>query len=561
MPTRTGHRHPALASALAGLLLGSVLPALAQPVFGDVAPTADGYFDTPPESDFWVSSLAPADVDGDGDQDLAVLGYFVVYNGPVEHRLVTLRNDGLAAGGRWRFTAIPVGLGALQASDSDLAWGDYDGDGDHDLAVGTAGVTRLYRNDAGTLVDSGAVLPGYAEASDYTGAYDLRSITWADVDNDGDLDLFLPTSDPTDPGVYHSALLRNDGADGASGWRFVDVNAAIDGAVHAQSAWIDDDGDGDLDLLLANTDPLFDSGSVRRFRNDDGQFVAGAQIAPAIQYGLADWADVDADGRTDILLAGNVLDDDGEFRTVLRTYRALAAGGFAATDLPAPAAPWLDLHAATWADYDSDGDVDLLATGSVVGDGEIIGRSRIYANDGAGALSPIAVELPAPQSSIGRGGAFTWFDLDADGDLDYLVAGAYPVPGGNGLVEARMQLFRNGTALANAAPSAPPGSQAVPQPGAVLLSWADAADDHTPAAALTYELELRRAGSSTTTVRRLPEPGRQGSANQWRIEGLAPGSYTWQVRAVDSAWHAGTAALGSFSVVGGDAVFASGFEP
>jgi hypothetical protein len=553
--------HVTAAITLAGLLLAASVPATAQPVFADVAPVDDGYFDTPPESDFWASSIAPADIDGDGDQDLAVLGFFVVYNGSVEDRLVVLRNDGAGAGGRWNFTVVPVALGTLQAADSDLAWGDYDGDGDHDLAVGTAGVTRIYRNDAGALVDSGVALPGYAEASDYSGAYDLRSITWADFDNDGDLDLFLPTSDPTDPGVYHSALLRNDGAGAGGGWLFVDVNAAIDGAVHAQSAWIDDDDDGDLDLLLANSDPTFDSGSVRRFRNDDGQFVASALIAPAIQYGLADWADVDADGRTDILLAGNVLDADGEYRTVLRTYRALATGGFAAADLPAPAEPWLDLHAATWADYDSDGDVDLLATGSLVGDGEIIGRSRIYANDGSGALSPIAVALPAPQSSVGRGGAFTWFDLDGDGDLDYLVAGAYPVAGGNGLVEARIQLFRNGTAIANAAPTAPPAAQTAAQPGGVLLSWTDAADDHTAAAALTYEIELRRLGSPVTSVRRLPEPGRNGTANQWRIEGLAAGSYAWQVRAVDSAWHAGAAAGGSFTVVGGDALFASGFEP
>ena len=57
-------------------------------------------------------------------------------------------------------------------------------------------------------------------------------------------------------------------------------------------------------------------------------------------------------------------------------------------------------------------------------------------NDG-GAFVALGLSLPAPISSVGRGGAFTWLDLDGDGDLDYLVAGAYYVPGGNGLVEAR----------------------------------------------------------------------------------------------------------------------------
>ena len=52
-------------------------------------------------------------------------------------------------------------------------------------------------------------------------------------------------------------------------------------------------------------------------------------------------------------------------------------------------------------------------------------------------------------SSIGRGGSFTWFDLDGDGDLDYLLAGAYFVPGGNGLVEAQLNIFSNDAPVVN----------------------------------------------------------------------------------------------------------------
>ncbi len=178
------------------LVLGlSLLPlgAAAQTSFLEVTPAADPYFVTPATDDFWVNAVAPVDVDGDGDLDLAVIGYYVVYNQSVEDRLVLLLNQGEDPGGGWLFTHQLVPLGTLTAGASDLAWGDLDGDGDHDLAVGSDGATVLYRNDAGVLNPLAVALPGYSEDSNYTGAYDLRSLTWADADNDGDQDLLIPS--------------------------------------------------------------------------------------------------------------------------------------------------------------------------------------------------------------------------------------------------------------------------------------------------------------------------------------------------------------------------------
>jgi hypothetical protein len=149
---------------------------------------------------------------------------------------------------------------------------------------------------------------------------------------------------------------------------------------------------------------------------------------------------------------------------------------------------------------------------------------------------------------VGRGGSFTWFDLDNDGDLDYLVAGAYFVPGGNGLVEARMHLYRNDAPGVNRAPGRSSSLQATPGGGAVALSWSPAADDHTAARALTYDLQVFAQGQAVPAGLRLPQPGNLGAVTQWVLRGLAPGSYAWSVQAVDSALSGGPRAQGTFTV-------------
>ena len=540
------------------LLLGAASSASAQTSFLEVTPAADPYFVTPPEEDFWVNAVAPADVDGDGDLDLAVIGFYVVYNVSAEDRLVLFINDGPDPGGVWLFSHQLLPLGSLSAGASDLAWADFDGDADYDLAVGSDGATVVYRNDAGVLTQLDGVLPGYWEDSSYTGAYDLRSLTWADADNDGDQDLLIPSVFDPDTSSMRTVLMRNEGASGGS-WLFTDTSATIDPTVHAQSAWADDDADGDLDLFLVNVDPYLETGFVRRFGNDGGTFTGSDLLAIRVEYGLADWGDHDGDGDLDILVAGNIQEAGGTYDTVLRIYRN-DGGSYTETSLiNAPNADWLDLHAATWADYDSDGDVDLLITGNFVGAVDIEGKSDIWSNDG-GAFSALGVNLPAPISSIGRGGTFTWLDLDGDGDLDYLVAGAYYVPGGNGLVEARMHLYRNEAGTENLAPTVPTGLTAVPGDGGVVaLSWSPADDDSTPPESITYDLDLRLVGGSAMSAERPPEPGDVSAVTSWALTGLAPGSYVWSVRAVDSAFNGGSAAEGTFTVAG-DSLFGDGFE-
>jgi photosystem II stability/assembly factor-like uncharacterized protein len=534
-------------------------------IFGDFTEVTplDPLFVTPQDEDFWVAAAAPADYDGDGDLDIAVFGYYVVYNVSAVDHLVLLRNDGAVSATEWDFSYFELPLGTLTSGASDLAWGDVDGDGDQDLAVGSDGQTVLYRNDEGTLVPSDTVLPGYWEDNDQAD-FDLRSITWADYDNDGDLDLLLPSIWDDVTFTSHTALMRNDGANGSGGWLFTEVTADLGQSNHAQTSWADFDGDQDLDLLVVHIAPLTEAGFIRRFRNDgDGVFFGEDILGTlSVEHGEAQWGDSDEDGDLDILVAGNIREEDGSYNTVLRLYR-----NDAETYVPVELIDcvfcegWFDLSAATWADYDSDGDIDILLAGTYNSGSQIEGRAKVYDNEG-GLFVDSGNQLPAPRAMGFSGGSFSWLDIDGEGDLDYFIAGAYFVPGGNGLVETQMHLYLNDAAGENLAPTAPLflDSQVFVD-GSVTLWWQPASDDFTPAQALTYDLRLYRDGVAVPTVRRFPEPGNLSAANDWTLTGLADGGYTWTLEAVDSAYNPGPAAAAGFFVgVPPTPFFADGFE-
>ncbi len=529
--------------------------------FTEVTPL-DSLFITPQDEDFWVITTAPADYDNDGDLDIAVLGYYVVYNVSVEDRLVLLRNDGSADSVKWDFSYIDVPLGSISAGSSDLAWGDADGDTDMDLAIGSDGQTVIYRNDAGTLVLTDTELPGYWEDNDQAD-FDLHSITWADYDNDGDNDLLLPSIFDFNTFSYRTALMRNDGPNGSGGWIFTETDSVFAATLHAQSAWADFDGDQDLDLFLVNIAPLTDEGFIRRYRNEGNGTFIGEDILGGltVEHGEAQWGDYDGDGDLDILVVGNVKELDSTYtHMALRIYQN-NNDTFTPFDVIdcIPCEGWYDLTAATWADYDSDGDMDILLAGTYNPGSQIDGRARIYTNDGGIFTADTANTLPAPRASGSRGGTFSWFDLDGEGDLDYFIAGQYFVPGGNGLVEAQMHVYRNDVLDLNEAPTIPTGLTAMIQTeNSVILSWIPSTDDHTPAPALTYDLIIVRNGThvpigksngvTNTFLTRLPEPGNISAVSEWSLSGLENGVYEWRLRAVDAAYVGSEIAFGEFSI-------------
>ncbi|MDX1439427.1 MAG: YCF48-related protein [Rubricoccaceae bacterium] len=528
--------------------------------FTEVTPL-DMLWVTPQDEDFWTVATASADYDNDGDLDIAVLGFYVVYNQSVEDMLVLMTNNGQATQDQWDFDYVDIDIGDLSTGSSDMAWGDVDGDGDLDLAVGSDGETVLFSNEDGTLTATDTELPGYVEVNDQ-GYFDLKSISWADFDNDGDEDLLIPTVFDFDEFEFRTALMRNDGSNGSGGWIFTEADSTFGVATHAQTQWADYDGDQDLDLLIVDVGDIPDdtTGSVMRYRNDgNGVFVRESVLGSLrIAHGEASWGDYDADGDLDILVVGNLRQLDGTYTTALRVYQN-EANEYSLVDVIQDCEGcgfWWDLTAATWADYDSDGDMDILLTGHYNSGEQIEGRARIFKNDG-GVFASTTVEddLPAPRASGTRGGTFSWLDIDNDGDLDYFIAGQYFVPGGNGLVEAQMHLYRNDVEGSNSAPTTPTNlmvdvGEPDPQTGErlVSLSWDAAFDDSTPVEALTYDLTLRRNGQPVSDPQRLPEPGDINAATEWVLTGLSDGEYVWTLRAVDSAFNGGGVAQSLFTI-------------
>ena len=244
------------------------------------------------------SGVAVLDFDRDGDEDLFV-GDGV--------RSILYENDGTGC-----FTDVTERVGLARSpsqgvSATGVAAGDVDGDGYPDLVLTDSfGPARLFVNDRGVRF---AEVP---QAGGIAVARNARSAAFADVDGDGDLDLFVcvtgdyyrqmpdPPYDAEDGGRNH--LFVNDGHG-----RFRD--ASDEWGVSRPNRWslsslfADYDGDGRPDLVVTN-----DFGLKNLYRNDSGKRFEDVTRRAGVEdraYGMsAAWGDFDGDGRLDLYTTG-----------------------------------------------------------------------------------------------------------------------------------------------------------------------------------------------------------------------------------------------------------------
>ncbi|GJM44269.1 MAG: hypothetical protein DHS20C21_11110 [Gemmatimonadota bacterium] len=226
------------------------------------------------------------DFDSDGDLD-----QYVVNGGGQNNALY--RNDGSTFA---KLTGNPATSDGADAHGVSVA--DWDDDGDPDLCVPTngGGVDLMFRNDGGGAFVS---LTGSAVATDPGTAI---GASFGDIDNDGDLDLFV-----SEALNGNNRLYRNDGG------TFALLSTSVvstDGGASMGSAFADADNDGDLDLYVANTS---DTANFFYENSGNGTFVRVTTGDPATDTHSSravTWADADDDGHLDLLVTSGFGADD-----------------------------------------------------------------------------------------------------------------------------------------------------------------------------------------------------------------------------------------------------------
>ncbi len=322
---------------------------------------------------------------------------------------------------------------------------DLDGDGRLDLfttTFDTAGEAQYFHN-------TGEGFEKRSEEANLAGLYGGLNVVSGDVDNDGDLDLFVLRGAWLEAaGRYPNSLLRNE-TDQARPGRTSFIDVTFDAGLGEEhfptqtAAFADFDNDGDLDLFVGNEHgesstglrgeaPSFEAPS-QLFRNQgDGTFVdiaeeAGVAVRAFVKGAV--WGDVDGDRYPDLFLsvlggANHLFRNRGD-----GTFEDIATR--AGVKEPANSFP-------TWFwDYDGDGHLDLYVS-SYRGSADSVGlvaasyfgaevpweSARLYRGDGRGRFVDVAQRVGLERLHLPMGSNFG--DIDSDGWLDFYLGTGYP---------------------------------------------------------------------------------------------------------------------------------------
>lgn len=297
---------------------------------------------------------------------------------------------------------------------------DFDGDGDLDIAIGATSnnTLRMYRNN-GSFVFSNAT----SSVGVPTNMTSARTITFADYNNDGDLDLFFGRevgSSSSNNNLYRN----NSGA-------FTNVTTAAGLSVTNKdprgSAWFDIDHDGDLDLYLANARDFNGTRDTLFRNNGDGTFTditnaAGLTTSNDPCFGIA-VSDFDNDGDADIYVEAGQIGTGGSvpWPNKLLSNQFVQTG--VATFVDVAPAEGVDAkgegYATFWFDFDNDHDFDLyhgLFTNGVDVFGE---TNKLFRNEGDGSFVDVAGAAGVKHAFEDNG--CQPFDYDYDGFEDFFV--------------------------------------------------------------------------------------------------------------------------------------------
>ena len=452
------------------------------------------------------SSAAWGDYDHDGDLDLALAGE-LSNTSPVIKIYQNVDGD-----------LLDINASLEGLSDGSAEWGDYDGDGDLDLLVTgrddlLIAASRIFRNDDGTFVDSGIELPGVmgGEAS------------WGDYDNDGDLDILMAGAHE---GLQFLALiLKNEGNN-----QFTDLEANLPGVQSASIAWVDYNNDGQPDVMVNG-----DSGGgmiTRLFKQENGTFTeVNIDGFTGLSYGDFQWGDLDNDGDMDLVAGGSDIYLDGRILLYENegndqfTEHLTLNNNITSTSL--------DLG-----DFNNDGWLDIILSGKIVGCGGEA-TTMLFRNESFFNFFIESALIPGY-----RQGDVSWGDFDNNGYTDLVFTGM------DGFGVPKTHIYSNDFGLGvfntNTPPEMPEGLTASTSGNSVILSWEKAIDSKTPSKGLSYNLYVGTATAFTDVVspnsnqasgiRNLASLGNTSQDTSWTITNLDDGDYYWSVQAIDNGF-------------------------
>lgn len=463
----------------------------------------------------FASSHDWGDYDKDGDQDLVILG---VVNGQVA---TTLYNNN--AGAMIAVSGTPF----ANLANGTAQWADYDNDSDLDLLVqgndspgGGNFVTQVWNNASGTFSLVSVPSSNFATGS---------KSTWVDYDNDGDQDLML---------VGFNSLLGSSQIDiweySSAGGFQLNSGSGLPGFFNSAFAWADYDRDGDQDLIISGLDGSFNTVAKLFLNNGAGVFqeLPGLGIT-GMAGGSLSATDLNQDGYPDFVLTGS--DPNGTPQTQIY----LNTGGTGFQQLTGITIPGMTNSSIAWADYDNDGDQDIIINGTQ--DFSLNTFGQIWNNNGNLTFTQSSATVPA-----GFGGRVSWVDIDNDLDLDAFVTGG-------GVFGDNASIGYTNASTINSQPTAAIMTQAVQQGcGSVLLAFGGSTDAQTSANGLTYNIRVGTSSGTNNQVsgmadrtsgyRLITVRGQYlgtGGVATTILRGLPAGTYFVAAQAIDGAFEAG----------------------
>ncbi|HUX94427.1 MAG TPA: FG-GAP-like repeat-containing protein, partial [Bacteroidales bacterium] len=465
------------------------------------------------------SSVAWGDYDKDGDLDALLTGTTVI--GPTFNPVSKIyKNNGDNTFSDQ--TAIQL-TGVISGS---VAWGDSDNDGDLDILITGASYGKIYTNENNLFTE----LPENL----LTGVHN-SSVAWGDYDNDGDLDILLTGRNNSSLPV--TIIYRNNGINVFTEQSAISLQKISYGSV----AWGDYDNDGDLDILLSGaTGDYPNYNPVSKIYRNDGNNLFNEQSGISLQgvyYGSIAWGDYDNDSDLDILITG-ATGNSPNYDPISKIYRN--DGGNSFNELSELTLKGVYQSSVAWGDYDNDGDLDILLSGKV-SNGLFTG---IYNNNGNNHFT----ENTNIDFIDVKNCSVAWGDYDNDGDLDILLTGSNLADKTYSRIYMNNSIMKASSIKPNKKPDAPEGLTSEITPANIKLSWAGVINDETPVSSMSYNIRYRlddetfwrcAPHSDENGFRRAISLGNIQLNKTFILNNWTTGTWEWQVQAIDQGYMGG----------------------